>query len=334
MEFIVIAHDAPGVFERRMAVRERHLATIGNLKAQGHVVYAVGLLDDSEKLAGSVIVCEFESREPLDAWLREEPYVVHGVWEQIEILCCAIGPAFRAASPPAPGFSIRPASNSDAPGVLRCLSQAFARYRDEYTPDGFRDTILDEATIRHRMTAMTVLVAVDAKDTVIGTIGFAHDGEGEGHLRGMAVVPEWQGRNVAAALLQSAESQPTALGCDRITLDTTAPLRRASSAPNSCDGVKLPGRASPPRTRATAASAASTVKVYPSGTVIVIVSSAPSFATRPQRNTRAAVRSSSLGPARRTAIFCTIRLSTSLRRRGRNGRNRRSRWMLRGDAAW
>lgn len=49
----------------------------------------------------------------------------------------------------------------------------------------------------------------------------------EGHLRGMAVVPEWQGRNVAAALLQSAESQLTALGCDRITLDTTAPLRRA-----------------------------------------------------------------------------------------------------------
>ena len=49
----------------------------------------------------------------------------------------------------------------------------------------------------------------------------------EGHLRGMAVLPEWQGRGVAEKLLQTAEQELASRQCARITLDTTEPLQRA-----------------------------------------------------------------------------------------------------------
>ena len=49
----------------------------------------------------------------------------------------------------------------------------------------------------------------------------------EGHIRGMAVVAEWQGCGLAAQLLQAAESELRSQGCHRVTLDTTEPLERA-----------------------------------------------------------------------------------------------------------
>src|SRR5207248_9637554 len=51
--------------------------------------------------------------------------------------------------------------------------------------------------------------------------------ESEGHIRGMAVHPDWQGqRGVAHSLLAAAEEHLRAAGCKRASLDTTAPLER------------------------------------------------------------------------------------------------------------
>lgn len=50
----------------------------------------------------------------------------------------------------------------------------------------------------------------------------------EGHLRGVAVSPEWQGSGVATALLRAAENELRTNGCTFVTLDTTAPLKRAT----------------------------------------------------------------------------------------------------------
>jgi GNAT superfamily N-acetyltransferase len=72
---------------------------------------------------------------------------------------------------------------------------------------------------------MHVLVA-EAHGRLVGTIGSVCHGR-EGHLRGMAVLAEWQGTGVATALLQAAENDLRGAGCRIVTLDTTEPLQRA-----------------------------------------------------------------------------------------------------------
>jgi GNAT superfamily N-acetyltransferase len=122
---------------------------------------------------------------------------------------------------------IRRATERDVPTILECLCLAFDRYRQEYTPEGFADTTLTRETIRARMAAMTILVAVGVSGEILGTIAFALVNAREGHLRGMAVRPEWQGKGIAERLLAAAEAEMRSRNCRRITLDTTAPLQRA-----------------------------------------------------------------------------------------------------------
>jgi len=123
--------------------------------------------------------------------------------------------------------SIRIATADDAAGILDCLQSAFAPVRDQYSDGAWQDTVLTPATIAERLLAMSVLVAVDAAGAIVGTIACQPVGGGEGHLRGMAVVPAGQGRGVAVALLAAAEATLRGAGCDRVSLDTTAPLLRA-----------------------------------------------------------------------------------------------------------
>jgi ribosomal protein S18 acetylase RimI-like enzyme len=120
---------------------------------------------------------------------------------------------------------IRPAVKDDAGAILKCLAAAFEPYRAEYSPAAFADTVLDDEAVHSRLLQMHVLVATASGD-VVGTVsGVCHGGEG--HLRGMAVLPEWRRRGVAAKLLATIESDLSARGCKRITLDTTLPLQAA-----------------------------------------------------------------------------------------------------------
>jgi ribosomal protein S18 acetylase RimI-like enzyme len=122
---------------------------------------------------------------------------------------------------------IRRAVGADAGRILECLRTAFAPYRDRYTPAAFADTVMNDQTIEQRLSEMTVLVAVDEEGSVVGTVGCLRVGDDEGHLRGMAVMPEQSGRGVAARLLESIEHELRRLGCSHVTLDTTEPLQRA-----------------------------------------------------------------------------------------------------------
>lgn len=123
--------------------------------------------------------------------------------------------------------AIRVATPADCTGTLKCLASAFAPYQDRYTPEAFLDTILTPETICTRMLEMVVFVAENSRQQVIGTIACKVVQAGEGHLRGMAVLPEWQGASVAKQLLEHAEQELRALGCFFVTLDTTEPLDRA-----------------------------------------------------------------------------------------------------------
>lgn len=126
-----------------------------------------------------------------------------------------------------PGFTIRRATACDAEQILNCLRLAFVPFESSYTPAGYLDTVMTLETLEQRFKTMRLFVAVTASGEVIGSVGCGCGSGKEGHLRGMAVVPEWQGKGVAGKLLKTAESELVDLGCLRATLDTTAPLQRA-----------------------------------------------------------------------------------------------------------
>jgi len=125
------------------------------------------------------------------------------------------------------GITIRRATLHDADGVLECLQAAFAPYRHHYTRVAFADTTLTRDSFPVRLQEMTVFVALDSSEHIVGTVACNVIRNGEGHLRGMAVRPECQASGIAKQLLDCAESELAKQGCTHITLDTTEPLQRA-----------------------------------------------------------------------------------------------------------
>ena len=83
IQFIVRAYDGKGKLPKRMEVRPRHFENMERMK--GDVACAGGILDEEEKMIGSLLVMEFENCEQLDEYLASEPYVVEHVWERIEV---------------------------------------------------------------------------------------------------------------------------------------------------------------------------------------------------------------------------------------------------------
>jgi len=133
----------------------------------------------------------------------------------------------RAQERRTPSLRIRHVTAEDVDAVLRCLAAAFAPYRARYTPPAYEDTVLTPETVRERLREMTVLLAEDETGAVVGTLALTKTPAGDGHLRGMAVVPAALGTGVAARLLAAAEEELRARGHTRVTLDTTRPLERA-----------------------------------------------------------------------------------------------------------
>jgi len=123
-------------------------------------------------------------------------------------------------------FFVRNADADDAAAILRCLAAAFEPYRASYTPGAWFDTVLTPDSLQQRLAAMQVLVAVSPQEGIVATLAHSVNGS-EGHLRGMAVLPRWQGWGVSSALLLAAEAELASRSCRRITLDTTEPLQRA-----------------------------------------------------------------------------------------------------------
>jgi uncharacterized protein YciI len=96
MQFIVIARDYKDkdTLNRRMKVREDHIALGDQMVSKGRALYGVALLDDKGTMNGSVYIVDFPTRKELDKWIKIEPYVVGKVWEKIEIIPCKVGPSF------------------------------------------------------------------------------------------------------------------------------------------------------------------------------------------------------------------------------------------------
>jgi N-acetylglutamate synthase-like GNAT family acetyltransferase len=127
-------------------------------------------------------------------------------------------------------YKIRKAQPKDAKGIHEVVLAAFEEFRDFYSPEGFADTVMSEKVTLERIKRMTLFVAVTKNHEIIGTVGWKKISEKEGHIRGMAVHPKFQGKNSPAAdLLKEVEKDALSQGCKFLTLDTTEILKRAQN---------------------------------------------------------------------------------------------------------
>ena len=87
MRYIVIARDGTdqGARARRRAARPAHLERVGPFVERGRVLLGGAILDGAGDMVGSVVLTDFATREEVDAWVAEDPYVTGGVWREIEI---------------------------------------------------------------------------------------------------------------------------------------------------------------------------------------------------------------------------------------------------------
>lgn len=86
-QYIIYAWDGDDepALGRRMASREAHFEGARNLKANGNFVIGGAMLNDEAKMIGSMMIVQFETKELLQQWLDEEPYINGKVWQKIEV---------------------------------------------------------------------------------------------------------------------------------------------------------------------------------------------------------------------------------------------------------
>jgi uncharacterized protein len=95
VQFIVTGLDGKdaGALDRRMASRQAHLEQFERMKAENKFLFAAAILDEQEKMIGSIIFCDFKDRTALDEWLKSEPYVLGDVWRDIDVKQCKVVPS-------------------------------------------------------------------------------------------------------------------------------------------------------------------------------------------------------------------------------------------------
>ncbi|WP_417721153.1 YciI family protein [Salipiger sp.] len=85
-QYALICRDAPGVLERRMAARGAHMAGLKSEKSANRIVDGGAMLDAEGNMVGSVVLCQFDDRAGLDAYLDREIYARDGIWGDIEVI--------------------------------------------------------------------------------------------------------------------------------------------------------------------------------------------------------------------------------------------------------
>ncbi len=81
MKFVIIGYDGPDGEAKRRVHRAAHLANLEPLDKAGRVILAGPLTDK----VGSLLVLDFESQDEAEAFVRQDPYTVHGVFARVEI---------------------------------------------------------------------------------------------------------------------------------------------------------------------------------------------------------------------------------------------------------
>ena len=87
--FVVSCTDHEGTVEKRLAIRPQHVARLQKLDDEGRLIVAGAMPKDPSNpqagFYGSTIIVDFETREALDTWLQEEPFLKEGVYSHIDV---------------------------------------------------------------------------------------------------------------------------------------------------------------------------------------------------------------------------------------------------------
>lgn len=94
---MLIAKDGKDkkALQRRLSVRDRHIALSEEAIKTGEQLLGCALLNENDEMCGSVMLVDFENREDLDKWLEKEPYVTGQVWQDIQVYPCKVAPSFQ-----------------------------------------------------------------------------------------------------------------------------------------------------------------------------------------------------------------------------------------------
>lgn len=87
--FVVTCTDHEGTVEKRLAVRPQHIERLQKLADEGRLIVAGAMPKDPTNpqagFYGSTIIVDFDSREALDSWLAEEPFLKEGIYSHIDV---------------------------------------------------------------------------------------------------------------------------------------------------------------------------------------------------------------------------------------------------------
>jgi len=82
--FTIICLDKRNGLERRMSVREAHMAYV-RAQPPGFIKLAGPFLDARGEMCGSMFIFEAEGREAIDAYLAKDPYLLGGVFDSVDV---------------------------------------------------------------------------------------------------------------------------------------------------------------------------------------------------------------------------------------------------------
>lgn len=87
--FVVSCTDQEGTVEKRLAIRPQHFARLQKLNDEGRLIVAGAMPKEPGNpqagFYGSTIIVDFDSREALEEWLQEEPFLKEGVYAHIDV---------------------------------------------------------------------------------------------------------------------------------------------------------------------------------------------------------------------------------------------------------
>ena len=81
MKFVILGKDGPEGQVKRPLYREAHLQRLERWAQQGKIILAGPLTDKT----GSLIVVEADSLEEVQAFAKKDPYLIHGVFQEVTV---------------------------------------------------------------------------------------------------------------------------------------------------------------------------------------------------------------------------------------------------------